>query len=34
VGGLYLEGSYRHSRPLGNDNAAINSLEGGLGYAF
>jgi hypothetical protein len=34
VGGLYLEGSFRHSRPLLDGRAAINSFEGGLGLAF
>ena len=34
VGGLYLEGAVRHSRPLGSDHAAINTFEGGLGHAF
>jgi len=34
VGGLYLEGAFRHSRSLLGANSAIDSFEGGVGYAF
>jgi hypothetical protein len=34
VGGLFLEGAARWSRPLTNGNAGILSYQAGLGYAF
>ncbi|MEN9800519.1 MAG: hypothetical protein RL653_4216, partial [Pseudomonadota bacterium] len=34
VGGLFLEGAARWSRPLTSTNAGILSYQAGLGYAF